>query len=147
MEGTTTKNALLAASLGAIIALSLFFLSGPSNDPEPLRDVAVVRHADAAEAPKPADVRPMVASYYASSLEGNQTASGETYQPERRTAAHRNLPLGTKLEVSYRGESVRVTVNDRGPYVPDHDLDLSLAAAEQIGLVGPGTAPVRVTVL
>jgi rare lipoprotein A len=89
----------------------------------------------------------MIASYHDYSLEGAVTASGEPFDPEGYTAAHRTLPLGTRLMVSYRGEPVRVTVNDRGPYVPGHDLDLSLAAAREIGLTGPGIASVRVTVL
>ena len=89
----------------------------------------------------------LVASYYGSALAGNPTASGEPYDPEGYTAAHRSLPLGTRLLVSRGDESVRVTVNDRGPYAAGHDLDLSLAAAREIGLIGPGSAPVRVTVL
>jgi rare lipoprotein A len=80
-------------------------------------------------------------------LEGRETASGEPFDPEAYTAAHRTLPLGTRLLVSYKGLSVRVTVNDRGPYVAGHDLDLSLAAAREIGLIDPGTAPVQVTTL
>jgi rare lipoprotein A len=92
------------------------------------------------------DVRKMVASYYANVLEGNPTASGEPYEPGRYTAAHKRLPLGTELRVAYGGEVVEVVVNDRGPYAPGHDLDLSMAAAEEIGLTVPGTAPVRVTV-
>ena len=89
----------------------------------------------------------MIATYYDYSLAGNATASGEPLDPEEYAAAHRTLPLGTRLLVSYGGESVRVTVNDRGPYVAGHDLDLSLAAAREIGLTAPGTAPVRVSVL
>jgi peptidoglycan lytic transglycosylase len=91
-------------------------------------------------------VRTMVASYYANVLRGNPTASGEPYRPRRYTAAHKRLPLGTELGVAYGGQAVEVVVNDRGPYAPGHDLDLSLAAAEEIGLTTPGTAPVRVTV-
>ena len=89
----------------------------------------------------------MISTYYDYSLDGAMTASGEPFDPEGYTAAHRTLPLGTRLMVSYRGESVRVTVNDRGPYVTGQDLDLSLAAAREIGLTGPGIAPVRVTML
>lgn len=88
----------------------------------------------------------MVASYYASVLKGNPTASGEPYRPRRYTAAHKRLPLGTELRVAYGGEAVEVVVNDRGPFVAGRDIDLSLAAAEEIGLTTPGTAPVRVTV-
>jgi rare lipoprotein A len=75
------------------------------------------------------------------------TTSGSPLDPEEYEAAHRTLPLGTRLLVSYRGESVRVTVNGRGPYVAGYDIDLSLTAARKIGLIGPGTAPVWVTVL
>ncbi len=88
----------------------------------------------------------MVASYYANVLKGNPTASGEPYEPRRHTAAHKRLPLGTELWVAYGGEAVDVVVNDRGPFVAGRDIDLSLAAAEEIGLTTPGTAPVRVTV-
>ena len=97
------------------------------------------------EASRDADeVRAMVASYYGYSLEGEPTASGEPFDPEGYTAAHKRLPLGTELSVSYGGESVRVVVNDRGPYVGGRDLDLSLAAAREVGLTEIGAAPRRV---
>ncbi len=112
---------------------------------EPFRAVVSVRHSAGIEAPHPP--RTMIATYYDYSLDGAVTASGEPLDPEGYTAAHRTLPLGARLMVSYRGESVRVTVNDRGPYVTGYDLDLSLAAAREIGLTGPGIAPVRVTML
>lgn len=136
----------MVASFGMMIAAALFIVGGLAEDPTPVGHVAAVRHAEVSEPPEAPDVRTMVASYYASSLAGNPTAGGGTYRPERYTAAHRTLPLGTELRISYGGESVTVVVNDRGPYVPGHDLDLSLAAAEEIGLIRPGTAPVRVTV-
>lgn len=144
-----TRNVLLMVSLATAALATVALVSlRPDTEPRPVREVAFVRHSDAADAPRGRQkARTMVASYYASSLEGNPTASGEVYRPERYTAAHKRLPLGTELRISYRGESVKVTVNDRGPYVPGHDLDLSLAAAKDLGLVGPGVAPVRVTVL
>ncbi len=89
----------------------------------------------------------MDASYYGHELEGSPTASGEPFDPEGLTAAHKTLPLGTRLKVSRGGESVKVTVNDRGPYVAGRDLDLSLAAAREIGLTGAAEAPVRVSTL
>ena len=89
----------------------------------------------------------LLASYLDYSFAGAVTASGEPFDPEVYTTPHRTLPLGTRLLVSYRGESVRVTVNDRGPHTAGLDLDLSLAAARQIGLTDPGIAQVRVTVL
>ncbi|QIN81309.1 septal ring lytic transglycosylase RlpA family protein [Rubrobacter tropicus] len=125
-------------------ALGLFLLR---DDTEVVvSEVTAVRSSDVSGAPESVDGRTMVASYYASVLEGNPTASGEAYDPEKYTAAHRTLAMGTELHVSHEDESVRVVVNDRGPYAPGHDLDLSLAAAREIGLLGPGTAPVRVVV-
>ena len=64
------------------------------------------------------------ASFYADKFEGTPTASGEKYHHNRFTAAHKTLPFGTQLEVSYGGSSVRVTITDRGPYIPGRDLDL-----------------------
>jgi rare lipoprotein A len=89
----------------------------------------------------------MVSSWYGPGLEGNLTSSGEVYDYGDYTAAHPYLPLGTELLVSYGGESVVVTVNDRGPYVGWRDLDLSQAAAEEIGLTAAGTDVVDVQVL
>lgn len=89
----------------------------------------------------------MVASYYGRSLEGSPTASGVPFDADAHTAAHKSLPLGTELKVSHDGESVRVTVNDRGPHVAGRDIDLSLDAAQEIDLTDSGTAPVRVEVL
>ncbi len=75
-----------------------------------------------------------LASWYGPGFEGNPTASGEPYNPYGFTAAHKTMPLGTQLTVNYQGNSVDVTVNDRGPYVGDRSLDLSQGAAEAIGL-------------
>lgn len=86
----------------------------------------------------------MVASWYGPGFEGATTASGEPFDPNDYTAAHRTLPFGTKLIVTYNGRSVVVRVNDRGPYVAGRDLDLSQAAAEQIGLTAVGEATVNV---
>jgi len=89
----------------------------------------------------------MVASYYGYELAGSPTASGEPFDPEGYTAAHKTLPLGTQLQVDYGGNSVSVTVNDRGPYIAGRDLDLSQAAAETIGLTAAGADAVQVDVL
>ncbi|HEX2739871.1 MAG TPA: septal ring lytic transglycosylase RlpA family protein [Rubrobacter sp.] len=89
----------------------------------------------------------MLASYYGREFEGQPMASGQPYDADAYTAAHKSLPFGTQLQVSYGGESVRVTVMDRGPYVAGRDLDLSLAAAQELGVTVPGEAPVRVRVL
>lgn len=150
MSKVRTKKVLVAAFLGLLVAAFALFLLKSGAEPEVVPNVATVRHLDVSDAPRTPDggdaPRTMVASYYASVLEGNPTASGEPYEPERYTAAHKSLPLGTELRVAYGGEAVKVVVNDRGPFVRGRDIDLSLAAAEEIGLIGPGTAPVRVTV-
>jgi rare lipoprotein A len=79
-----------------------------------------------------------LASYYGAELAGQPTASGESFNPYGFTAAHRTLPLGTRLIVSYGGRSVEVVVNDRGPYAGGRDLDLSQGAAEYLGLTQAG---------
>lgn len=89
------------------------------------------------------------ASYYARSLHGRPTASGERYNHQALTAAHRTLPFGTILRVTNErtGRAVLVRVNDRGPFHRSRMLDLSGAAAERIGMVRTGTANVRVEVV
>jgi rare lipoprotein A len=89
------------------------------------------------------------ASYYGHELAGNRTASGERFNPKALTAAHRTLPLGTKLKVTNKtnGKSVIVRVNDRGPFVKKRLIDLSLGAAQQISMVGAGHAAVRLELL
>jgi rare lipoprotein A len=79
-----------------------------------------------------------LASYYGAELAGQPTASGEPFNPYGFTAAHKTLPLGTKLIVSYGGRSVEVIVNDRGPYSGGRELDLSQGAAEYLGLTYAG---------
>jgi rare lipoprotein A (peptidoglycan hydrolase) len=96
---------------------------------------------------KEAKAEPLVSSWYGSELEGSPTASGEPYSPDGRTAAHRSLPLGTGLLVSYGGRQTVVRVNDRGPHVGGRDLDLSRAAAQDIGLTAAGADAVDVRVL
>ena len=86
-----------------------------------------------------------MASYYGESFRGRPTASGETFDPDALTAAHRTLPFGTCLRVESEGSgrSVRVRINDRGPYAKGRILDLSEAAARQLDLVRQGVARVR----
>jgi rare lipoprotein A len=87
-----------------------------------------------------------VASYYGAELAGNRTASGERFNPNALTAAHRTLPLGTRLRVTNKanGKSVIVRVNDRGPFAKGRILDLSRAAAERISMVRSGTARISI---
>lgn len=79
-----------------------------------------------------------LASWYGPGFEGSLTASGEVFDPYGYTVAHKTLPLGTQLSVSYAGRTVQVTVNDRGPYSGGRELDLSQGAAEYLGLTNAG---------
>lgn len=83
----------------------------------------------------------MIASHYGSES-GSRTATGEKFTGQSMTAAHRSLPFGTKLRVTYKGKSVTVRINDRGPYVKGRSLDLSTAAARKIGLTKAGVGKV-----
>jgi len=89
------------------------------------------------------------ASYYAMKFKGRQTASGEIYDPDKLTAAHPSLPFGTKVRVTnlYKKASVVVRINDRGPHVKSRIIDLSYAAAEQLGMISRGIAEVAVEVI
>lgn len=90
-----------------------------------------------------------VASWYGEPFHGRTTASGERYDQEGLTAAHRTLPFGTwvRVENLENGRSVRVRVTDRGPFVDDRIIDLSRAAARNLGMIGPGTGRVRIEVV
>jgi len=85
------------------------------------------------------------ASYYADALHGNKTASGVPYDKNAMTAAHRTLPFGTKVKVTYlkTGKSVEVVINDRGPHIKGRIIDLSRAAAGVLGLIEDGHGKVR----
>ncbi len=88
-------------------------------------------------------------SWYGPGFHGRKTASGETYDQNAMTAAHRTLPLGTFVEVTdtHTGRSVIVRINDRGPYHQGRVLDLSYGAARRLGIVERGVADVEIRVL
>ncbi|HEV8433075.1 MAG TPA: septal ring lytic transglycosylase RlpA family protein, partial [Thermoanaerobaculia bacterium] len=90
-----------------------------------------------------------IASWYGEEFAGRTTANGEIFDPMLLTAAHRTLPFGTIVDVknSTTGQTVRVRINDRGPFVGNRMIDLSFAAAQQIGLIDPGSGQVDVTVV
>ena len=90
-----------------------------------------------------------LASWYGKEFDGLPTASGETFRPEKISAAHRTLPLGTVVDVTNErnGRTVRVKINDRGPFVAGRIVDLSKAAAQEIGSVGDGVVPVTLRVV
>lgn len=90
-----------------------------------------------------------IASWYGPGFNGRRTANGETYNQEELTAAHKTLPFNTLVRVENidNGKSVIVRINDRGPFVGNRIIDLSLKAARQIAMVGSGTADVRITII
>jgi rare lipoprotein A len=101
--------------------------------------------------PAPGWTEQGIASWYGGrdGFEGKPTASGEIYDSSLLTAAHRELPLGSIVDVTNldNGSTVRVRINDRGPFIAGRVIDLSRAAAREIGLLGPGVGPVRLTVV
>ena len=90
-----------------------------------------------------------IASFYGYDFSGNKTASGERFNPEAMTAAHRTLPFGTRVRVTNprNGRSVIVRINDRGPFIRGRVIDLSYGAARVLGIIRRGIAPVRIQVL
>jgi rare lipoprotein A len=141
-------------SAAALCAASLM-ISAPVQAVEiatttPLQDVAAAI-ADLQDPAVAADIifQPFgkgVASYYGNELAGHRTASGERFNPSDLTAAHRSLPLGSKIRVTNNsnGRSVVVRVNDRGPWTGGRVLDISYAAAQQIGMIRSGKAVVSI---
>jgi rare lipoprotein A len=90
-----------------------------------------------------------IASYYADKFHGRQTANGERFNQNALTAAHKTLPLGTKVRVTRinTGKSVVVRINDRGPFIKGRVIDLSKRAAGKLGIIKRGLAKVRVEVI
>jgi rare lipoprotein A len=122
-------------------------LAVPSPTPKKTRTAAIrnrVERRKAAEAHSHKTVG--VASFYS---EGTQTASGEKFNTNELTAAHPTLPFGTTVRVTdvTTGRSVTVRVNDRGPYVPGRIVDVSSAAAKELGIVDRGVTKVKLSVV
>jgi rare lipoprotein A len=90
-----------------------------------------------------------LASWYGPGFHGRQTANNETYDMHAMTAAHKSLPFDTVVEVRNldNNRRTRVRINDRGPFVRGRIIDLSRAAAEALGMLGPGTARVVITIV
>jgi rare lipoprotein A len=101
------------------------------------------------EAPRRAPAQDGIASYYGQSFAGRRTASGERFDPRKLTAAHRELPFGTRVRVTNlaNGRSVTVRINDRGPYAGGRVVDLSWEAARELDMLRSGVARVRLEVL
>jgi len=90
-----------------------------------------------------------IASWYGEPYHGRRAANGEVYDMNQMTAAHRTMPFGTWLRVENEtnSKSTKVRITDRGPFVGDRIIDLSRKAAEEIALIGPGIAKVKLTVI
>ncbi|MGI8874785.1 MAG: septal ring lytic transglycosylase RlpA family protein [Egibacteraceae bacterium] len=116
---------------------------------------AAINNQPAPEEPPAADERRVTgsfegeASYYGENFRGRRTASGEPFNPDDLTAAHRSLPFGTIVRVTNlaNGRQVEVRINDRGPYAGNRVIDLSKAAAAEIDMISTGTAHVRGEIL
>jgi rare lipoprotein A len=117
----------------------------PTAAPAPAVSPPVAR----ALPPEPRAIQTGKASWYGDAHHGRKTASGETFDMNALTAAHRTLPLGTRVLVTNlaNGRSIEVRINDRGPMVPDRIIDLSLGAARALGGVGAGVFRVRIAVV
>lgn len=102
--------------------------------------------AQATERPAPGEAIEGRASWYGGKFHGRRTANGERFDMDDLTAAHRTLPFGTKVRVTNarNGRSVIVRINDRGPFIGGRVIDLSRGAADAIGMVRTGVAPVRI---
>ena len=90
-----------------------------------------------------------IASYYGSKFHKKRTANGEIFNMYKVSAAHKTYPLGTKVKVTNmkNGKSIKLTINDRGPYVKGRIIDLSYKAARKIDFVNQGTTKVRIDVI
>ena len=104
------------------------------------------RNANASVQPSGGHTFSGMASFYGNES-GSRTASGQRFNQNAMTAAHRSLPFGTRLRVTHGSRSVVVTINDRGPFIRGRVLDLSTGAARAIGLTGAGVGRVTAEVM
>lgn len=114
-------------------------------------DVSAITHthSNASEAAEARRISGGSASYYAAKFHGRRTASGERFDNSALTAAHRTLPFGSKVRVTNpaNGKTVVVRINDRGPFHAARAIDVSKAAAQQLGLIARGHGPVELALL
>jgi rare lipoprotein A len=127
----------------------------PSAEPDaafanafaPFDDPAIVPAAPAPEDAAGTALGGGVASWYGAGFAGRRTASGERFDPAEFTAAHRTLPFGSRVRVTHDGHSVVVRINDRGPFHGGRVIDLSQAAAEELGIRRAGSGRVELALL
>ena len=148
------KKKLLACLIGIqvmfiapVIAQNMASLSGEEFIAD--KTVAVIDSLHTQEPPGSPPGETMVATYYSKRFQGRKTASGERYSRDSLTCAHKTLPFQTFLKITnpQNSKSVIVRVNDRGPFNRGRDIDLSYAAAKEIGMLAAGVLPVQVEVL
>jgi rare lipoprotein A len=134
MNGQVKQHSAFTACL---VVISLIFLGGCSLLPK--------GHADYDAGLKERGT----ASWYGEQFHGRLTASGEIYDQHKLTAAHRMLPLGSRVRVmnALNGRQVEVLINDRGPYIDGRIIDLSHGAAEQLDMIDAGTSPVTIELI
>src|ERR1700719_4815184 len=138
------------AGVGICLVVSLAACTTQTESPQKPMPPLVSQPKLALPAPPETNAKPsktVRTSYQGSGTAGQPTASGEPYNPNDLTAASRNLPIGSTVKVTNpdTGRSVKVRINDRGPFVHGRSLDLSKRAAEKIGIVHKGVARVKVT--
>jgi rare lipoprotein A len=134
-----------------MVILSLLSTIGYAATPTPVaaQSIAALPMPPPYAPPPPSKpgIREIVASWYGNAFAGRLTTSGEPFDPQRLTAASITVPLGSvvKVENPENGHSVQVRINDCGPYVLGRSLDLSLGAAQKVGIVRQGVARLKVT--
>jgi rare lipoprotein A len=138
------------ASRGLLVVIVVFSLSGCTPPPRTASSPPPPPPSEPAS-PSPPASAPLLgkASWYGTFHHGRRTASGEIFNMHALTAAHRTLPLGTRVRVTNvaNGKWVDVRVNDRGPFIRNRMIDLSRAAAAALGAIERGVFPVEVVVL
>ncbi len=132
------RNLLLGCAVAALVALSA------QSEARPRAELGL----EAPVSPQPKYIVG-VASWYGPECQGNPTANGEVYDMNGLTAAHREMPFGTRIRVTNlkNNRYLVLRVNDRGPGIPGRLLDVSMAAAEHLGFLGEGLTRVRIEVL
>jgi rare lipoprotein A len=134
-----------------LVAFALLVAVGcAAPKPEPVEPAEQRPRSRTTSRPRqPGDVQRGYASWYGRDFQGRPTASGERFDRHKLTAAHKTLPLGSKVRVvhSGNGRSVVVRINDRGPYSRKRIIDLSEAAARRLRMIDQGVAPVTMHVV
>ncbi len=133
MKGKDLSAALRMAGLGLALAALTF----------------CARRVSPLTAPEPGRAETALASWYGPGFDGRLTSNREIYDMNAMTAAHKTLPFGSIVRVTNlgNGKACIVRINDRGPFIEGRDIDLSRAAARSLGMIGPGTARVRLEIL